>query len=88
MNSCRAPVDQKLLGTESCSHQPPAPQRMTAEPFIQITLNNFKVRMYLIQVADDNRGEEDLREWDILRVQGGDNGCPQEVDRVEGDKEG
>ena len=44
--------------------------------------------MYLIQVADDNRGEEDLREWDILRVQGGDNGCPQEVDRVEGDKEG
>ena len=43
---------------------------------------------YLIQVADDDRGEEDLREWDILRVQGGDDGRPQEVDGVGEDKEG
>ena len=42
---------------------------------------------YLIQVADDDGGEEDLREWDILRVQGGDDGRPHEVDGAGKDEE-
>ena len=42
----------------------------------------------MIQVAEDDGGEEDFGEWDVLRVQGGDDGRPQEVDAVGGDDEG
>ena len=45
-NSCRAPVDHKLLGTESCSHQCQTPQRMIAQPLHSShTFSACKVRI-------------------------------------------